>query len=455
MAFLPLLADRLAKGDRKAVWELTSSILNTLAIVMGLVAVVVLIFAEQLITIISSKLDPVHHHQAVIIMRLIALNPLLFTLSGIITTVQQSFGRFFFYALAPLFYNLTIILSIFLFRHNIGVIGLGMGALVGALLQLGVASLGLIGLEFKYVPKINWKNQGFRQLLRQLPSRSLDQGIDSLNSIVEINRAVALGIKGAASYYEYALMIHNVPISLIGTSVATAAFPRLTDRLAQRRTDLFRRDFLQILRTMIWMAMPVVVICYFCRGYLARIISGDVNSEVTLLLGFLSMAIFFRIIYSIVSRYFYAQKDTWTPLMVSIFAIGLNIVLAFNWARKDSYGIAGLAMAQSFVAASEVMVLLSIMLWRDHKLFDRFFIGGLIKIVSVTGFTLLAAFTMISFLPLRLNDIGIITLGTKLGLIAGITLAAHLVVSWIFGLEEVNPLINKLRKLVLARVKIQ
>ncbi len=454
VAFMPILADRLEKGDRQSVWELTSSLLNLLTLVMLFVALIIFIFADPLIgRIVAPKLDPEHHHQAVTIMRLVALNPLFFTLSGIITSMQQTFGRFFFYAMAPLFYNLAIIFSIYVFKDNLGVIGLGVGALIGAVLQLVIACFGLVGLEFKYRPKIIWRSSHFKQILRQLPARSVDQGIDSINSIVEINRAILLG-QGPASYYTYATTLHNVPISLIGTSISTAAFPRLTERLSQNRPDLFRRDFLKILRTMIWISMPVVVICYFCRGYLARLLFGDVAPEVALIFGFLTVAILFRIIYSIVSRYFYAQKDTKTPLYISLFAIAFNIFLAYFLSRPSSYGVSGLAMAQSIVATSEVVILVGVMTARDHKLLDREFWGGCVRILSVTGFSILTSFIMVSFLPLKIADRGFVTLGAKLGIIAGATLTVHVLISAIMGLEEVRPVLAKMKQIVLKPIRV-
>ena len=84
---------------------------------------------------------PAQLDDATDIMRLVALNPLLFTMSGILTSLQQTFGRFFFYAISPLFYNLAIIISVYVFKHHLDIVGLGIGALVGALLQLLVAIL--------------------------------------------------------------------------------------------------------------------------------------------------------------------------------------------------------------------------------------------------------------------------------------------------------------------------
>lgn len=455
VAFIPFISDHLERGDKEGVWRLTTSLLNLLAIIMFGVAIIIFVFAEPLIhNIVAPKLEGQHLRDAVTIMRLIALNPLLFTLSGIITSVQQTFGRFFFFAMAPLFYNLCIIISLYLFKDTIGIVGLGIGALAGAILQLLIAALGLWGLGFKWSPQIAWRSRDFKSIMRQLPARSIDQGIDSINSIVETNRAVFLGA-GAISYYNYALTLHNVPIMLLGTSIATAAFPRLSARLAQGRPDLFRKDFLSILRAMIWMTMPVLVVCFFCRAYLARLLFGQAAKPVATIFGYLAVAIFFRIMYSIISRYFYAQKDTRTPLLVSIFAIGLNIVLAFQLAHPDTYGIAGLAMAQSLVALAEVVILVIVMLIRDKRLLNLAFWGGAARILSVTGFSVLATFVMISLFPLNVSDTGIVTLGSKLGLIALVTFLVHLGVSSLFGLEEANNVLSKAKQLILRPVKVQ
>jgi len=455
VAFMPVLADRLHLNDRKSIWEITSSLLNVLGIAMFMVALIIFVFARPLLHyVVAPKLGPVQLSEATNIMRLVALNPLLFTMSGILTSVQQTFGRFFFYAIAPLFYNLSIIISIYIFKYHLGIVGLGIGALIGAILQLVVALLGLWGLGFKYRPKINFKSGDFRLILRKLPARSIDQGVDSINSIVETNRATTLP-SGSVSFYNFATTLMNVPVMLFGTAISTAAFPRLTDRLAQGRPDLFHKDFFRILRVMIWIAMPVAVVSYFGRGYLARLLYGDSAPKVALIFGFLTVAIFSRIIYTILSRYFYAHKDTMTPLLVSLFVIGLNIVLAFKLVKPTSYGIAGLALAQSIAAFTEIVLLFLIMFLKDPYLLNRAFWGAILRIVSVTGFSVLAAFVMVSLLPLRIADRGFVTLGFKFGLIAGVTLLVHLCMSALFGLEEAKVVIKKAYRVITSSVRIQ
>ncbi|HSX18463.1 MAG TPA: lipid II flippase MurJ [Candidatus Saccharimonadales bacterium] len=458
VAFMPFLADKLEHGDKRAVWQITSGLLNLLGILMVAVGVIMLVFTEPLLRlVVGHNLGPQQTHDAVMIMRIIALNPLLFTISGVLTSLQQTFGRFFFYALGPIIYNVCIITSVYIFKNNLGLTGLAYGALAGAALQLLIVCLGLKGMNFKYQPIINMRSADFRRILRNLPARSIDQGIDSINSIVETNRASVLGT-GRITFYENAYTLHLVPILLIGTTIATAAFPRLNERLAQGRPDLFRRDFLQILRVMIWIILPVAVITFFARAYFARLIYKNIAPDIALILEFLVGAIIFRTLYAIISRYFYAQKDTRTPLFVSLFTIALNIVLAFKLAKPidlGGYGIAGLAIAQSVVAAVEVFILVTIMLWRDHKLFDGEFWGGVARSLSVTGFTVMTTYTLVHIFQLQSSDRGFITLGTKLFLIVVPTFAVHIAISALYGLDEVKPVIAKLRQVMLKPVRIQ
>ena len=455
VAFMPVLSDHLHKGDRRGVWELSNSLMNLLAVIMAIVGVIMLLFAKPLIKfLVAPGLSPHQLDIASDIMRLLAFNPLLFTISGVLTSVQQTMGRFFFFAVAPLFYNLTIILSIYAFKHNIGIVGLGLGALIGAVLQLLIVTLGLWKLGYHWRPRINWRTPGFTTILANLPPRSLDQGMDQVNNIVETRIASGLG-SGNITFYNNAFILSTAPILLIGTAISTAAFPRLNARLSQGRTDLFRKDFLMVLRAMIWIAAPVSVISFFCRGYLARMIYSNGSPQIAIIFGFLIGAIFFRTLYAIISRWFYAQKDTRTPLFVSLLVIVLNVVLAYSLAKPKAYGVSGLALAQSIVAAVEVVILFGIMLYRDHRLFDAEFWSGVWRIVSVTGFTVVAGFIMISLFPLGIRDRGLVTLGTKVLFIAGVTFAVHVAVSALFDLDEVRPVFKRLKKIVLKPVKVE
>ncbi len=457
VAFMPYLSDRLQKGDRRGIWDLSSSLLNYMSIALFGIGILMFVFADQLARLVAHGYTPEQLHNVATMMRILALNPMLFTISGVISAVQQVFGRFFFYAIAPIFYNVSIIVSVFVFKDNIGIVGLAIGAVVGAVLQLLVILAGTYGLGFHWRPKIQMKDVEFRHMLKQLPARSLDQGLDQVQNIVETNIASSslLGGATAVSNYNNAYVLHTAPILLIGTAISTAFFPRMNARLSQGRPDLFRRDFLHTLRLMIWLTLPVVVISFFARGYLARLIFSRNSTEIAIIFGSLCVAIIFRILFSIISRWFYAQKDTRTPLIVSIFVIALNVVLAYTLSRPHNYGVQGLAIAQSIVAAIEVTILTVIMLLRDRKLFDWDFWSGVIKIISVTGFSLIAGFIAVSYFPLGKNDVGPLVLGSKLLFITLSVFVTHIIVSLIFDLDEANVMINKAKRFIFRPLRFE
>ena len=171
-----------------------------------------------------------------------------------------------------------------------------------------------------------------------------------------------------------------------------------------------------------------------------------------MIFGFLCIAVFFRIIYTLISRYFYAHKDTKTPLYVSLFVIGLNIFLAYNLAKPDAYGIVGLALAQSIVAATEVIILVIIMMRRDPKLFTDLFLQSLIKLLAVSGFTAVASFILVQILPLASTDTGFVLIA-KLSIIAIFAFSVHILMSYVFGLPEAKTVVNKAKRIALGAIK--
>ena len=199
VTFIPVFNDRLQAGNKKSAWELSASLLNLLAVVTMVASVLIIIFADPLVRyVVGPGLDEVGHGLAVSMMRVIAINPFLFAIASVIASIQQAIGRFTFFALSPVLYNIGIITGILVFTGGInifgvqifqgGIMGVALGVVLGSILQLIVSSIGLIGLGFDYQFKIYWKNRGFRQVLKNLPARSLDQGIDYFNSIFIRNR---------------------------------------------------------------------------------------------------------------------------------------------------------------------------------------------------------------------------------------------------------------------------
>lgn len=464
VTFIPVFNQRLASGNKKSAWELSTSLLNLLAIVTLIASILIIIFADVLVRyVVGPGLPESGQALAVSMMRVIAVNPFLFAVATVFASMQQAVGRFAFFALAPVLYNIGIIIGALFFTNGItlfgvqvfegGIMGIAFGVVLGSIFQLLVSSLGLYGMGFDYRFKIFWKNKGFRQVLRLLPPRSLDQGIDYVNGLVETNLASRMA-DGSVRAYQQATSLSFVPINLIGVAISTAAFPKMTERLGQGRPDLFKKELQSVLRVIIWLALPVTVIAYFCRGYLVHFIKPGGNAYISGILAVLALSILFRSIYFISARSFYAQQDTKTPLYISLFTISLNIALAIWLSMGLDMGVYGLAWAAVIVSAVEVAILFYIMSHRIQGLFDKVFINALGLMTSAAGFMAIATYILVAMMPLSVDDVFLSSF-VKFALIVGVSVLVYIIICRLFRLDEVNPVLNQVRKLLFKQPEIK
>ena len=458
VTFIPVFNSRIEKGNKKSAWALSTSLVNLLALVTLVASILIIIFADPIVRyVVGPGLDESARALAVSMLRVIAINPFLFAISAVIASIQQAVGRFVFFALAPTIYNVGIIIGLVVFTNGIsifgvqvfegGIMGVALGVVLGSMMQLVVSTIGLIGLGVDYRFKIFWKNRGFRQVLRLLPPRSLDQGMDYVNSIVETNLASRLAT-GSIRFYQQATTLHYVPINLIGVAISTAAFPQMTERPSQGRPDLFKQELQTVLRVIIWLALPTATIAFFGRGYLVNFLFNGGQAVVAGLLGILTVAILFRSIYHIAARSFYAQQDTKTPLYISIFTIALNVSLAIYFTMGVGMGIYGLAWAQSIVAAVEVIILFTVMSSRIPQLFDAVFFHGVARMLSATGFMAVVTYVSVKIFALSATDQSFMTTFPKFSLIVIISLVAYVAICRLMKLEEAHRVIERVQRIV-------
>ena len=467
VSFIPVFNQRLASGNKKSAWEMSSSLINLLAILTFITSILIMIFADPLIRyIVSPGLDESGMVLAINMTRVIAINPFLFSIATVLTSMQQAVGRFVFYAFAPAVYNIGIIIGITWFTGGInlfglqifegGIMGVALGVILGAILQLIVALIGLFGLGFDYDFKIYWRNQGFRTILRLLPPRSLDQGIDYVNSLVSTNLSSRMGA-GAVRSFDQATNLHTMPISLIGVAISTAFFPKLTEELGDGDNSKFNETFRQALRMIIWIALPISVIAFFTRGYVTSFISNignnDSNGTISSILGMLCLAIFAKSVFHIASRGFYAYQDTKTPFRVSIVAIGTTIAMMVLFSAMG-FGVDGLGMAQSIGAMFEVIILLAILQKRSHGgILTLEFWRGLSRMLVATAVAGCVAFSMTKFVPLMVTDTSLVITIPKFLLISSVSAVSYLIASYFLELKEARPVFEYFKKILFRNVK--
>ncbi|MCJ1966564.1 murein biosynthesis integral membrane protein MurJ [Candidatus Nanosynbacter sp. TM7-087] len=465
VTFIPVFNERWVKGNKQSAWQISSSMINFMALITMAASVLIIIFADPLMKyLIAPGLSESGHALAVSMMQVIAVNPFIFAVAAVIASIQQAVGRFMFCALAPMLYNVGIIIGTVWFTGGVnlfgwqifdgGIMGVALGVVLGSFLQLIVSAVGLAGLGFDYNFKIYWRNKGFRKVLSLLPARSVDQGMDYVVSLVEVNLASRLA-DGTVRAYQQALTLHMMPINLIGVAISNAAFPQLTEHLGEGRNDLFQKDLRSLLRIIFWMALPVSVVIFFTRGYVVHFISNGGVPLIAGILGCLVVAILFRTIYHMAARAFYARQDTKTPLYISIFSITLNIILAIVLSMVLKMGAYGLAWAQSTVAVLEVVVLLAVMNRQMPKLFDMTFVRAIFKMILAGIITGVVCYIGVLVLPFRYHDDSFFSAFPKFVIISMVSFGAYAAASKWLKLPEIDPILSRLKKVLFGRLEFK
>lgn len=463
VTFIPVFNERWVKGNKQSAWQISSSMINFMALITMAASVLIIIFADPLMKyLIAPGLSESGHALAVSMMQVIAVNPFIFAVAAVIASIQQAVGRFMFCALAPMLYNVGIIIGTVWFTGGVnlfgwqifdgGIMGVALGVVLGSFLQLIVSAVGLAGLGFDYNFKIYWRNKGFRKVLSLLPARSVDQGMDYVVSLVEVNLASRL-VDGTVRAYQQALTLHMMPINLIGVAISNAAFPQLTEHLGEGRNDLFQKDLRSLLRIIFWMALPVSVVIFFTRGYVVHFIRNGGNQLIAGILGCLVVAILFRTIYHMAARAFYARQDTKTPLYISIFSITLNIILAIVLSMVLKMGAYGLAWAQSTVAVLEVVVLLAVMNRQMPKLFDMTFVRAIFKMIIAGTVTGVVCYIAVLIMPFRYHDDSFFSAFPKFVIISLVSFGAYAAASKWLKLPEIDPILARLKKVLFGRLE--
>lgn len=458
VTFIPVFNSRMAKNNRESAWQMSTSAINFLSLITMAASILIMIFAPLLVKyVVGPGLSESGQVLATSMMRVIAVNPFLFAIATVISSMQQAVGRFVFNTLAPIIYNVGIIIGALFFTGGInifgvqifsgGIMGVALGVVLGAVLQLIICSIGLIGLGFDYRFKIYWQNRGFRSILRLLPARSADQGLDYVSSIVDTNLASRMA-DGTIRAYNQASTLYSMPINLIGVSISTAAFPQLTERIGQGRKDLFVRELRAAIRSIVWFSLPITVLVFFCRGYIVSIIDRGGNGVIAMLLGIFSLAILLRSIFHIMSRSFYAFQDTKTPLKVSLVTLIITVALEIWFVFGLRTGVAGIAWAQVIWAVMELVCLTVLILQRVPDLFNKEFWIALFRMIIATALMGVVAYMLVRLINLPFENQNMLMVLVPLVTIGTVSVIFYIILSKLLKLSEVEPIINRLGRII-------
>jgi putative peptidoglycan lipid II flippase len=389
-AFIPIFSGYFARDDEPGAWRLASGVINLLLVMLSITAVIAALFAEPIVAyLLAPGFSPAKQALTVPLMRLLLIAPVIFGVSGVVMGILNARQQFWLPGLAPAMYNLAIIAGAIFLSPALGIYGLAMGAVIGAGLHLLVQVPGLIRLGARYTPRWSLRDPGVRQVLGLMAPRTLGLAVLQINFLVETS--LGSRIPGVVSALNYAWRVMLLPQGVVAQSVATAAFPTFADQFARGKLDELRSALSATLRAILFVAIPASIGLLVLRTPLIQVLFErgrfeDTSTElVATALGFYALGLIGHSGIEILTRAFYALHDTRTPVMLGVVSLILNLVLSLSLIGPMQ--IAGLALANTVAALTEMILLAVVLRSRLGGLDDR-------RVVTATLKTLAASMAM-------------------------------------------------------------
>lgn len=434
IAFIPILSETLVKKGRESSWKLFSQVANLAFIVTAGLAIVIAFLAKPLVTWelgIAPGFTSGQQDLAVDLMRLNLISTLIFSISGLVMAGLQANQHFLLPAIAPLVYDggkifgAVIlapsvgyrILGIQLPGFGLGIHGLVYGVIFGAALHLLVQIPGLVKFKFKWFPKLNLKDQSVRKVLRLMGPRLVSMVFIQLIFLAQDNLASRLEV-GSVTALSFGWWIQQVPQTMIGTAIATALLPTLSDHLAAGEKVEFKNTIERSLKVMIALSLPIAAIISLTSLPLIQTAFGFSLDDSQMILWAAQAFLIGLLGHNIVElgvRSFYASQNARIPMVIS--ALGFFLYLGSAIPLMGWLSYRGIALANSLSYSVQALILVILL---NRGLPERFQLGGPLLRSTVSAlFAAGSAWLVMEILPIPLSALVLALGGIALSAFVG------------------------------------
>jgi putative peptidoglycan lipid II flippase len=491
-AFIPVFTKYMAGDkDEKSAWHISSAALNLAIAIMIVLALLAIIFAGQIIPLYNPKpladspqVYAAHISLITMLARIMLLQAVVLGGGVIVTSILNARQNFLLPAIGTVLYNVGIIIGLlpgvylaFRGQRNdlFAVYAATWGVVLGAILQVAIQIPGLVKVGMRYTFSFDWRHPGVIQIGRMMVPRIINAAMLYFSIFVDRYLITYLGVflaadlvNGLVTQYYQALQILLLPLGIFGMAVSTAAFPTLAENVAKGRMDRLRSIIQETLRSILFLSIPSSIGLIVLGLPIVQVLleHGAYNLQSAIfttfpLAGFAVGLVGLSSV-EILTRSFYALRDSITPVIVSvlqfIFKIALSLILINMAIWGPQWGTFALAFSTSIAGTLEAIVLLWLLNERIGYLQLRALVNYALRIIFaalIMGAGIFVIRFVLDFVLVTTRDHQALGIGGSL--LALIKLAIELFVGLFIyirvtrrlGIEELGPV-----KRVLDRLKL-
>ncbi|HBW74214.1 MAG: Integral membrane protein MviN [Candidatus Magasanikbacteria bacterium GW2011_GWA2_45_39] len=453
-AFIPIftklkLSHKEKNPKENEAWKLVNNCVHLLAILLFVIVILLEVFTPQLMNVLAPGFSNEKRDLTVTLTRIMFLSPIFLSISALFGGILQSMQKFFVFAIAPIFYNIGIIIGITVLYPLLGVTGLAWGVVAGAFLHCAVQYIEARRSGYQWFWYFNIRDMNVKKILYLMIPRTMGISVSQINILIITGFASTLSA-GSVAVFNLAYNLQSFPLSLFGISFALAAFPLLSREAGKKNMGQFIDTLTQTARKILFFMIPASLVFLLIRAQIVRVVLGsgsfDWNDTIQTAdtLAFFALSLFAQGLVPLLSRAFFALEDSKTPFAIGVVSEIINLGAAYVGMR--AYGVAGLALGASLGNIFNVVLLWLVLRIQLHTLHENLLIKSLIQI-SI-GAMLLALVTqgiktwLGSMLPLT----SFINVAVQGGVAAAAGLVVYGFVLFVLKNEEMLDLVASLKK---------
>lgn len=461
VAFIPVFTEILHKKGEAEAFKFASNILNLSLLIFGLIALVAIVFVGPLNSLFVPGFSGTQKGLTDQTTQIILFAQVILVVGTFFFGIAHTYQRFIFPALAPIFYNLGIILGILFIVPTFGITGLGLGVILGALLHALVQVPLIRSLGFKYNFSFDFFNSGVKEVFKLMSVRNIGLIAEQANETVGVALA-SLVSYSSVTLLTFSQHLFAVPIGLFGATIAQAALPVLSKEYAKEDLISFKSTLLTTMHQILFLTLPAAAILIVLRIPVVRLTFGaDLFSwEDTVLTGrtvaFFAIGLSAQSIVLLLVRGFYAMKDTKTPVLVSLVSVSLNIVLSVLFVLGFQWGVwsLGLAFSISIIIGT---IILTYSLSRKLNGFSNSDLS--IPVIKMLVAAAAAAFAL--YIPMKSLDQLIfdttrtVNLIMLTGIASSFGLAIYVLLVWLLDVRELTTFTELIKKIGRTKISLE
>lgn len=397
-AFIPIFTGLITKKNTKKAWDLASGLLTLQVILVIAISLIFFLFAPALTRLITPGFPEEKIMHTAMLTRIMFLSPLFLGVSAIFGGILVSYKRFLIYSIAPIFYNIGIIIGAVFFVGFMGISGLAWGVVLGAVMHFVLQFLAVkfVGFSYQFIKiKEIIKDVNVRKVIRLMIPRSMAMGVSQINLLIVTIFASTLA-SGSLAVFNFANNLQSVPLGIFGISFSIAAFPRLSSLAARENMEKFNYVFSRTFKRILFFVIPVSLMIFSLRAEIVRAALGagefdwDDTRNTLWVLGFLSLSLFAQSTIPLLTRCFYALENTKTPFYAALISETMNILLVIFLIEK--FQVVGLAIAFSLASIVNMATLFFLLNKRFKDIEKSEMLTPIIKIIIASAFSVVAIY---------------------------------------------------------------